>query len=81
MIDTFSGIAVERLREVWDLVRPYPNWKGPIAAIVPMAAASAIEIEAAVIFFAGGRPSVERLPGGTRRWHVLGAGYYEWVGA
>lgn len=79
MIDTFSGIEVQRLREVWDLVRPYPNWKGAIAAIIPQSAATREEIEAAVVFFAGGRPQVRDIQ--ATRWHVLGAGYYEWVGA
>jgi len=68
----------ERLTEVFDLVKPSPNWKYPIDARVPKAAADLEEIELAVIWFAGGSPVV--LEDGDN-YHVLGAGYYEWIGA
>ena len=68
----------QRLREVFDLVKPSPNWKDPIAAIVYKDNATKEEIVEAVTFFCGGRPEVFDL---GHAWRVSGAGYYEWVGA
>lgn len=68
----------ERLAEVFDLVKPVTNWKAPINAFVPQGQATPQEITAAVIWFAGGAPDVVQLPGGYR---VVGAGYWEWIGA
>lgn len=68
-----------RLREVWDLVKPEGNWKDPIDAIVPPNLATAVEINRAVLFFAGGEPNIRSGQGGC--YVVTGAGYYSWIGA
>lgn len=69
---------IDRWTEVFDLLKPQPNWKYPIDAKVPLSAAGQQEITDAVVWFCGGRPEV-RLSG--EHWHVTGAGYYSWVGA
>jgi hypothetical protein len=51
----------------------------PVSA--PVRSATEAEIDAAVTYFAGGRPEVVDLPGSAARWHVIGAGYYHWIGA
>lgn len=70
----------ERLSEVFDLVKPSPNWKYPIDSYVDKNLATRAEIEAAVVWFAGGFPDVHD-DGGSNVWYVSGAGYYEWIGA
>lgn len=75
-----GGMSDERLREVFDLVKPRPNWKMPIAAIVSKDDATRQEIETAVTWFAGGLPDVTEIES-SRKWRVSGAGYYEWIGA
>lgn len=73
-----TDTEVERMREVFDLVKPSPFWKMPICTTVPKSLASMEEIIDAVIFFAGGEPLV------TSRgdeWGVEGEGYYNWIGA
>lgn len=71
-------MTVERLHEVFDLVKPRPNWKTRISARVPMDQATQDEIGQAVVWFAGGTPAIWEEDG---TWKVLGAGYYYWVGA
>jgi hypothetical protein len=68
----------DRLREVFDMVKPVGNWKEPIACIIAKPYATKAEIEVAVAWFAGGLPDIEDL--GTK-WRVSGAGYYEWIGS
>lgn len=77
---TADGVRMsdERLSEVFDLVKDSENWKMPIQARVPKAAATQAEIVAAVCWFAGGMPDF--LSDGDH-WWVIGAGYYVWVGA
>jgi hypothetical protein len=74
----FAGLSLDRLTEVFDLVKPVGNWKEPISVSVPKESATSAEIESAVVFFAGGVPSV--VDHGDH-WRVTGAGYYLWVGA
>lgn len=69
----------ERLSEVFDLVKPQPNWKYPIDAKVPVGAATPAEISEAVVWFTGSLPEVwEETPG---TFSVLAAGYYACIGA
>lgn len=76
--DFSEAVDAPRMREVFDFVKPVPNWKDPIDARVSVEAVTAAEIRRAVVWFAGGVPSVVR-EGDV--FHVTGAGYYEWVGA
>lgn len=73
----------ERLDAVFQLVNPAnhgaPRWKYPIDVFVREADATVDEIIAAVSWFCGGRPDVTTSGPGMLR--VVGAGYYEWVGA
>jgi hypothetical protein len=68
-----------RRSEVFDLVKPQPNWKYPIDAVVPPGLATEQEVIDAVVWFAGGMPDVAPGQGGCLV--VTGAGYYEWIGA
>lgn len=67
-----------RLSEVWNLVRPASNWKYSISATVAQHKATRQEIETAVLWFAGGVPTITEV---FDHWYVTGAGYYEWCGA
>lgn len=71
-----------RLGEVFDLVKNPEHWKNPIRAFVPESLATQREISDAVVFFAGGLPTVEpAIKGGITGHAVTGDGYYLWIGA
>jgi hypothetical protein len=77
-LDDGTSMSDERLGEVFDLVKPEEHWKYPIDARVPKQAARRDEITRAVVWFAGGTPTVTDE---GDQWHVEGEGYYVWIGA
>lgn len=74
----FQGVSEPRLYEVFDLVKDPGNWKEPISTTVFKSQASAEEIQAAVVFFTGGRADIS--DEGESYW-VRANGYYVEVGA
>ena len=77
--DEFSGVKIQRLAEVFDLVKTPGNWKNPIDMLVVKDKATEAEIVAAVTFYCGGSPEVVDYD--SDFWRVTGAGYYVWIGA
>ena len=69
----------ERLSEVFDLVKPLPNWKMPIDAAVAKDKATEEEISAAVIWFTGSLPTIYAQDAQFLR--VTASGYYNAIGA
>jgi hypothetical protein len=76
--DYWLGHKIERLREVFDLVKTPGNWKDPIDVKVPVSLATYMEISNAVSYFCGGQAMIEQV---GDQWHVTDEGYYHWIGA
>ena len=65
----------------FDLVKPTPNWKTRIDAIVPLDADLGLLVDA-VVHFTGSVPTLTHTRvNGTYCWNVKAEGYYEAVGA
>lgn len=77
-IQSMTPEQVNRLAVVFEMVKPSPNWKASIAAVVYKDSATKEEIVEAVTFYCGGVPEVFDL---GHAWRVSGAGYYVWCGA
>ena len=78
MAETYEE-SQARLTKAFLLVKPQPNWKMPIDAVID--AKDMAAVTEAVIHFTGSVPEYVMVKGQPDQRRCLAAGYYETIGA